>query len=99
MHIDADLMVEINRRARVMRAWYTRLGPALYDMTTARLSLTVRLLRAEAIEALPYGCVTWTIKATQQKYFLCFYRPCESILTKRLVQVSVKLSLFPDFFG
>ena len=32
------------------RAGYKRFGPGLYDMTTVRLSLKVRLLKAEIIE-------------------------------------------------
>ena len=32
-------------------------------MTTARLSLKVRLLKAEVTETLLYGCVTWTLNA------------------------------------
>ena len=48
IHEDADLMMEIKRRVRLMRACYKRLGAellyVLYDMPTARLRLEVRLL-------------------------------------------------------
>ena len=57
MREDADLMVEIKRWVGLMRACYKRFGPELYDMTTTRLSLKVRLLKAEVIETLLYGCV------------------------------------------
>ena len=39
IHEDADFMIEIKRRVRLMRACYKRFGPELYDMTTERLSL------------------------------------------------------------
>lgn len=36
----------------------------LYDVTTAPLGLKVRVfLKAEVIETLLYGCVTWTLSA------------------------------------
>ena len=41
---DADVMVEIRRRVQRVKACYKRFGPELYDMTTARLSLTIRVL-------------------------------------------------------
>ena len=43
-----------------MRISLKRFGPELYDRTTAPLSLTVRTLKAEAVETLLRGCVTWT---------------------------------------
>ena len=46
-----------------MRACPKRLGPELYDRATAPLSLKLRMLNAEEIETLLYGCVTWTLKA------------------------------------
>ena len=46
-----------------MRACLGRFGPELYDRTTASLSLNFRMLKAEAIEALLYGCETWTLRA------------------------------------
>ena len=56
-------MVEIDRRVRLMRACYSRFGQELYDMTTAPLSLKVRMLKAEVIETLLYECVRWTLNA------------------------------------
>ena len=41
-----------------MWACFKRFGPELYDRTTAPLSLKVRMLKAEVIETLLYGCVT-----------------------------------------
>ena len=37
---------------------------ALYGMTTAPLRVKVRMLKAEVIETLLYGCVTWTFGVT-----------------------------------
>ena len=42
---------------------FKRFGPELYDKTTAPLSLKVRMLKAEVIGTLLYGCVTWTLSA------------------------------------
>ena len=41
-----------------MWACLKRFGPDLYGVTTAPLSLKVRMLKAEVIETLMYGCVT-----------------------------------------
>ena len=41
-------MVDIDPRVRIMRACYNRFGPELY-VTTAPLSLEVRMLKAEVI--------------------------------------------------
>ena len=58
IHEDADLLLEIDQRVPHMREWYNRFGPALHVTTTARLSLEVRMLKAEVIETMLYGCVT-----------------------------------------
>ncbi|MEP3868643.1 MAG: hypothetical protein ABJM32_09625, partial [Parasphingorhabdus sp.] len=63
IHENADLSFEIERRIRLMRACLKRYGPELYDRTNAPLSLKVRMLKAEVIETLLYGCVTWTLNA------------------------------------
>ena len=33
----------------------------LYDMEDAPITLKVRMLKAEVMETLGYGCVTWTL--------------------------------------
>ena len=65
IHESADLSFEIERRIRLVWACFKRVGPELYkyDRTTAPLSLKVRMLKAEIIETLLYGCVTWTLSA------------------------------------
>ena len=59
IHEDADVVVEIERRVRFVRACYQRLGPEINDLTTASFSLKIRMLKAEVIETLLSGCVTW----------------------------------------
>ena len=60
IHEDDDLMVEIERRARFTRARYKRFDLELYDVTAAPPSLKLRMLKADVIETLLYGCGTWT---------------------------------------
>ena len=57
-----DMSVEIARWSRAcwMRIrWYLR---ELYDQPKVALSLKTRMVRIEAIEALLYGCSTWTLR-------------------------------------
>ena len=58
---NGDLSVEIKRR--VQRAWasYQKYKVQLYNQPSAALPLKVRMVKAEAVEALLYGCVTWTM--------------------------------------
>ena len=60
---DADLSVEIERLVPLMRVCFKRFGPEPYDMTITPPSLKIRVLKAEVIETLLYGCVTWTLNA------------------------------------
>ena len=60
---NADLSIEVDRRIR--NAWcsfrkYTR---ELYDRPGAPLELKIRMLRAEVLETMLYGCVTWGPRA------------------------------------
>ena len=54
-------MPEIKRRVRLAWACYTRLKRKLHDMEAAPFALKVRMLKAEVMETLLYGCVTWTL--------------------------------------
>ena len=57
-----DMSVEIARRTR---AYWMRIGRylrELYDQPKVALSLKIRMVKAEAIEALLYGCSTWTLR-------------------------------------
>ena len=65
MRENTDLSLEIDGRIHLLRACPKRLGPGLYDRTTAPHSLKVRMLKAEVTETLLFGCVTWTLGADQ----------------------------------
>ena len=49
---NADLSLKITPHVRLMRACLKRFGPVLYGRTTAPLSLSVRMLKADVIETL-----------------------------------------------
>ena len=57
-----DISVEV---ARQTRACWMRIGRylcELYDQPKVALSLKIRIVKAEAIEALLYGCSKWTLR-------------------------------------
>ena len=56
---DGELTQEINNRSKAAWACIRRFSRELFDRPTAPWELKVRLLKAEAMEALLYGCVTW----------------------------------------
>ena len=56
---DGELPQEINHRSRAAWACISRFSRELFDRPRAPWRLKVRLLRAEAMEALLYGCMTW----------------------------------------
>ena len=57
---DRDLSIEITRR--LQRAWarFQRYKMEIYDHPGVRLRLKVRLLKAEVVETLLYGCMAWS---------------------------------------
>ena len=55
-----DMSVEIARRTRACWMRIRRYLRELYDQPKVSLSLKTRMVKAEAIEALLYGCSTWT---------------------------------------
>ena len=57
----ADLDIEIKRRIGAAWASVRKYSSQLYDQRNARLSLKIRLFKAEVMEAKLYGCATWTI--------------------------------------
>ena len=56
-----DISVEIARRIRACWMRIRRYLRELYDQPKVALSLKIRMVKAEAIEALLYGCSTWTL--------------------------------------
>jgi len=59
----ADLSIEINRRIRNAWCSFRTYSLELYDRPSAPLELKIRMLKAEVIEAMLYGCVTWSPRA------------------------------------
>ena len=57
-----DMSVEIARRARACWTRITRYSLELNGQPKVALSLKARMVKAEAIEALLYGCSTWTLR-------------------------------------
>ena len=57
-----DMSVEIVRRTRACWMRTRRYLRELYDQPKVALSLKIRMVKAEAIEALLYGCSTWTLR-------------------------------------
>ena len=55
---DNELTQEINHRSRAAWAFTRRFSPEIFDRPRAPWRLKVRLLRAEAMEALLYGCIS-----------------------------------------
>ena len=56
---DADLTRDINRRTNFAWGCLRKFSTELFDKPSAPLRLKTRLLRAEAMKALLYGCMTW----------------------------------------
>ena len=57
-----DMSVEIARRTRACWMRIRRNLRELYDQPKVALSLMIRMAKAGAIEALLYGCSTWTLR-------------------------------------
>ena len=60
---NTDLSIEVDRRIR--NAWYSirKYTLELYDRSSAPPELKLRMLRAEVLETVLYGCVTWSLRA------------------------------------
>ena len=59
----ADLSIEVN--GRIPNAWYSfrKYTLELYDRPSALLKLKIRVLRAEVLETMLYGCFAWSPRA------------------------------------
>ena len=57
-----DMSVEIARRTRACWIRIRRYLRELYDQPKVVLSLKTQMVKGEAIEALLYGCSTWTLR-------------------------------------
>ena len=59
----ADLSIEIDRRMRNAWCSFRKYSLELYDRPSAPLELKIRMLKAEVLETMLYGCVTWSPRA------------------------------------
>ena len=59
----ADLDIEIKRWIGAAWASVRKYSSQLYDRRNARLSLKIRLFKAEVMEAMLYGYPTWTMRS------------------------------------
>ncbi|CAM9326971.1 unnamed protein product, partial [Pylaiella littoralis] len=64
---DGSTEGEINHRVQRAHACFRRNSQAMYDRPGAPLRLKVRLLQAEVVETLLYGCVTWNLKPAEYR--------------------------------
>ena len=55
---DADIR-DIDRRTKIAWGYFRKFSTELFDRPSAPLRLKARLLKAEVMEALLYGCMTW----------------------------------------
>ena len=60
---NADLSIEVGRRIRNAWCSFRKYTPELYDRPSAPIELKIRMLRAEVLETMLYGCVTWSPRA------------------------------------
>ena len=60
---NADLSIEVDRRIRNAWCSFRKYTLKLYDRPSAPLELKIRMLRAEVLETMLYGCVTWSPRA------------------------------------
>ena len=60
---NVDLSIEVNRRIRNAWCSFRKYTLELYDRPSAPLELKIRMLRAEVLETMLYGCVTWSPRA------------------------------------
>ena len=60
---NADLPIEVDRRIRNAWCSFRKYTLDLYNLPNAPLELKIRMLRAEVLETMMYGCVTWSPRA------------------------------------
>ena len=60
---DTDLSIEVDQRIRNAWCSFRKYTLELYDRPSAPLELEIRMPRAEVLETILYGCVTWSPRA------------------------------------
>ena len=64
---DVDITRDINRRTKIAWGCFRKFSPKLFDRPSAPLRLKARLLKAEAMEALLYGWMTWALRSAHYR--------------------------------
>ena len=78
---NADLFIEVDRRIRNAWCSFRKYNLKLYDRPSAPLELEIRMLRAEVLETMLYGCVLWSPRAC---HYDTLRRAHHSFLTFRI---------------
>ena len=65
VNYNADLSIEVDRRIRNAWCSFRNYTLELYDRRSAPLEFKIRMLRAEVLERMLYGCITWSPRACQ----------------------------------
>ena len=60
---NADLSIEVCRRMRNVWCSFRKYTLGLYDRLSVPLELKISMLKAEVLETMLYGCVTWSPRA------------------------------------
>ena len=60
---NTDLSIDVDRRVRNAWCSFRKYTLELYDRPSAPLELKIRMLRAEVLETMLYGCVAWIPRA------------------------------------
>ena len=76
---NADLSIENDRRIRNAWCSFRKYTLELYDRPSVPLGLKIRMLRAEVLETMLYGCVTWSPRAC---HYDTLHRPHHRFLTR-----------------
>ena len=78
-HHNADLSIEVDRRIRNAWCSFRKYPLELCDRPSALLELKIRMLRAEVLETILYGYVTWSPRACHHE---TLRRAHHSLLTR-----------------
>ena len=60
---NAGLSIEVDRRIRIPWCSFWKYTLELYEQPSAPLEIKIRMLRAEVLETMLHGCVTWSPRA------------------------------------
>ena len=78
---DADLSIEVDRRIRNVWCSFRKYSLELYDRPSAPLELKIRMLKAEVLETMMYGCVTWSPRSC---HYDALRRAYHNLLTRSI---------------